>query len=114
MDGETVLFQEKAVDQKREYLASDAQPKQAALIQESDPCHRESEGAEFYPRPGKYAYSGASKSHIKSQAVPSAISESRYQAEALQQDPQVQWLQVQEGEDQEHAAEEGQALQDVC
>ena len=66
------------------------------------------------PRPRKYAYSGAPESHAASQVVPSPVSESCHKAERLQQDTQVPWLQVQEGEDEEHAIEERQALQEVC
>ena len=114
MDGTPALQQEEAVGPKGEHLATEAQPEQATSVRASHPCYCEELGARLPYEPGHNADSGASESHIESQAVPSAVSESRHQAEALQQDPQVQWLQVQEGEDQEHAAEEGQALQEVC
>jgi len=113
VDGAPAFQQEEAVGPKGEHLATEAQPEQAASIRESDPCNGQPTGAELYPRPTPNEDLGASESHIESQAVPSVVSESCHQAQALQQDPEVQWLQVQEGEDQEQAAEEGQALQEV-
>ena len=48
MDGAAVLQQEEGAGPKGEHLATEAQPKQAAAIRESDPCNGDSKGAELY------------------------------------------------------------------
>ena len=113
MDGAPSLRQEEALGPEGEHPATKAQPEQASSVREGDSCNRQSEGAELPPRSCQHADAGAPEPHRERQAIPSLVSQPCDQAEAPQQDPQVQRLQVQEGQDQEHAAEEGQAIQEV-